>query len=611
MSDEQKRQPRTLKTVLPKIGRVYGVIFEMAWSATRTKATMMLSLMVALGVAGAAGAWVSRGVVDGIADGHRATAILFGVLFLAVLGAQTLFNDWLQLLQVDMADRIGHEVDQRLMTVAAGAPGLDHLERSEFADRMKQVRERQWIPAQLLQQMGAVAFVVFGMLSALALLWTIHPLLSLLPFVMVPSAYIQYRSFLKHWSLFDEAAPDQRRADHFLKLSVHPTGAKEIRLFGLRDHVLAEHRAASDAYVRRMFRARMKQASRSTVGGVVYGVALTAAIAFIGWLALRGRATPGDVALGVQVARLALGQVEMAAELMAGLAEMAFMGDKYLWLLRYQPEVVVRADGEALPAPARIRHGITFEGVTFRYPGTDKIVLRDINLFLPARSTIALVGENGAGKSSIVKLLSRFYDPSEGRITIDGVDLREMDLEQWRAGMASAFQDFVRFEFIAREAVGVGDLPAIDDASRVQTAVGFAGASRVIDKLPQQLESQLGRQFEGGTDLSEGEWQRLAIARGSMRTTPALIVLDEPTASLDARAEHEVFERFGDLAGRAGSEDAPITVLVSHRFSTVRMASLIVVLHEGAIEELGSHEELIARGERYAELFQMQASRYD
>jgi ATP-binding cassette subfamily B protein len=234
---------------------------------------------------------------------------------------------------------------------------------------------------------------------------------------------------------------------------------------------------------------------------------------------------------------------------------------------------------------------------------------------------VALVGENGAGKTSLVKLLCRFYDPTEGRITVDGVDLRDMDLDGWRARTGAAFQDFVHFQLVASEAVGVGDLPAIEDLERVGASARQAGADRVIDRLPAGLSTQLGRWFEGGVELSEGEWQRVALARGLMRPAPALLVLDEPTASLDPRAEHEVFATFASMArrkadsvdvarGTAGATGSPVTILVSHRFSTVRMADVIVVLHDGRIEEVGSHDQLLAAGGRYAQLFRLQASRY-
>ncbi|HVL89153.1 MAG TPA: ABC transporter ATP-binding protein, partial [Actinomycetota bacterium] len=390
-----RRQQLGVGRVLSKIFHTYGAIFGMAWEAARSRAAALFSLMLSLGIIGAFGALVSRSVVDGLAEGDRGKALLFGVIFLSIQGGSTLLNDLMQLLQVDMADRISHVVDQRMMRIAAGAPGLDHLERSEFADRMKQVRERVWLPSQMLQTMGSAMFVLFGILASIILLGQIHPILIALPFVMIPSAYIQFRAYRKHWAMFDKAVPEQRLAEHYLKLATSPTGAKEIRLFGLRGHILSEHRRLSDAFVRLMFRARLKQAAGSTFGGILYGLALTGSIAFIGTLALRGQATLGEVAMGVQLTRLMLGHVEMAAELVAGLTEGAFMGEKYLWLLHYEPALTVAE--RPLPAPRAIGHGITFENVTFAYPGTEKQVLRDISLHLPAAATVALVGENGAG----------------------------------------------------------------------------------------------------------------------------------------------------------------------------------------------------------------------
>ncbi|MGH2812465.1 MAG: ABC transporter ATP-binding protein, partial [Actinomycetota bacterium] len=395
---------------------------------------------------------------------------------------------------------------------------------------------------------------------------------------------------------------------HYMKLLTETESAKEVRVFGLGKHIVKRHKEITDAYIRKLFRDRLKRSVVGTVAGILYGLAMAASIGFIGWLALQGRATIGDVAMGVMVARMVIGHVEMAASMFAWLAELSVAGERYLWMLDYRPEVEIRE--EVYPAPEVIVKGIALERVGFTYPGTDEKVVDDVNLFIPPAATVALVGENGAGTSTLVKLLSRFYDPTEGRILVDGIDLRDLDIDQWRSRIGASFQDFVRFQLIAREAVGVGDLPAIEDLERVTASTGFAGADRVIDNLPEGLDSQLGRYFEGGTDLSEGEWQRVALARGAMRQEPALIILDEPTASLDARAEHEVFERFAQWASGRGAHE-PITLLVSHRFSTVRMADLIVVLHEGKIEETGAHEELMASGGRYSELFRLQASRYD
>ncbi|HEX8904257.1 MAG TPA: ATP-binding cassette domain-containing protein, partial [Longimicrobiaceae bacterium] len=261
------------------------------------------------------------------------------------------------------------------------------------------------------------------------------------------------------------------------------------------------------------------------------------------------------------------------------------------------------------PAPARLTDGIVFERVSFRYPGTDRWALKDVSFRIPAGSVIALVGENGAGKTTLVKLLCRMYEPTEGRILVDGVELADIDVVSWRERLSAAFQDFARFEFTAQEAVGVGDLPRIDDRGAVLGALDRAGAAGVLEALPVGPETQLAGRWEGGVDLSTGQWQKVALGRALMRDEPLVLFFDEPTASLDARAEHALFEGYA-RAARAGLERGAITVLVSHRFSTVRSADLILVIDGGGVAELGSHEELILRDGLYAELYQLQARAY-
>ena len=430
----------------------------------------------------------------------------------------------------------------------------------------------------------------------------------LLPVIAAPGVALQFNAYRKHFARHDRTAPDERLARHYLELATEPGAAKEVRLFGLGPHLIERHRRLTDAYNGMLFRDQLRRAWAGVAAGSLYGAGLAGSIGFVGWLALEGRASLGDVALVVQVARMAIGQVQSAARQAAWLAELSFVGERYLWLLDYRPNVVVKPPGEARPVPDRLGQGIAFEHVSFTYPGTEERVLDDVSLFLPAATTVALVGENGAGKTSLVKLLCRFYDPTEGRITVDGVDLRDLDLEGWRERTGAAFQDFVHFQLGASEAVGVGDLPNVDDLDRVGASTRQAGADQVIERLPSGLSTQLGRWFEGGVDLSEGEWQRVALARGLMRPSPALLVLDEPTASLDPRAEHEVFATVAEMA--KGGSASPITILVSHRFSTVRMADLIVVLDGARLVEMGSHEALIAQGGQYAELYGIQAAAY-
>jgi ATP-binding cassette subfamily B protein len=237
-------------------------------------------------------------------------------------------------------------------------------------------------------------------------------------------------------------------------------------------------------------------------------------------------------------------------------------------------------------------------------------VLDHVDLVLEPGTTVAIVGENGAGKTTLVKLLARLYEPTAGRILVDGIDLRSFDVGAWRARVSAGFQDFGRFQFLARESVGIGDLPAADSDARVLAALGRAAAADVPAGLPAGLATQLGREFEGGVDLSLGQWQKVALGRAMMRRQPLLLVLDEPTASLDAPTEHALFERFTEAARGAAEQSGAVTVLVSHRFSTVRTADLIVVFADGRISERGSHDELMRRGGTYAELYELQAGAY-
>jgi len=281
-------------------------------------------------------------------------------------------------------------------------------------------------------------------------------------------------------------------------------------------------------------------------------------------------------------------------------------GRRMVWLEDY---VSARREVGDQPSPERFERGIQVEHVSFSYPGTERLVLQDVSLDLPAGTVVALVGENGAGKSTLVKLLCGLYQPSRGRILVEGTDLARIPSEEWRAHVAGAFQDFVRFEFRAMRTVGLGDLPRQAVGSAVETAVARGGATDVIDHLPHGLETQLGPTWRDGVDVSFGQWQKLALSRGFMREQPLLLVLDEPTAALDAETEHALFERFA-AESRTQAGDGRITILVSHRFSTVRMADLIVVADAGRVVEFGSHEQLVAQGGLYAEMYDTQARAY-
>jgi ATP-binding cassette, subfamily B, bacterial len=275
------------------------------------------------------------------------------------------------------------------------------------------------------------------------------------------------------------------------------------------------------------------------------------------------------------------------------------------WLEDYAASLTASTD---VAVPTVLRRDIRLEHVSFAYPGTSRLVLDDVSLTLRAGSVVAIVGENGAGKSTLVKLLAKMYEPSSGSILVDDAPLARMATDQWRLRLSGAFQDFFRFEFKALHTIGLGDLPRVDDESAVVTAVTRAGADDVVARLPAGLDTQLGPTWPGGVEVSFGQWQKLALARGFMRDRPLVLILDEPTAALDAETEHALFERYA--AARADSGDGRITILVSHRFSTVRMADVIVVMDGARVAEAGSHDELMAKGGPYAELYRIQAAAY-
>jgi ATP-binding cassette subfamily B protein len=343
----------------------------------------------------------------------------------------------------------------------------------------------------------------------------------------------------------------------------------------------------------------------------IFGAGYVGAVAFVAlWL----HATPGNVMLA-----LAAGS-RLSWYVGATVGEIGFLRGIWLdgsrrlaWLEDYAAAQAARADAEV---PHRLTRGLRFDHVSFTYPGTDRTVLDDICLDLKPGTVVAIVGENGAGKTTLVKLLCRLYVPTSGRILVDGQDLAGMPAEMWRSRLAGAFQDFYRFEFRARQTVGVGDLPRLDDEPAVRAGITRAGAEDVIARFASGLDTQLGPTWPNGVEVSFGQWQKLALARGFMRDQPLVLVLDEPTAALDAETEHALFERYAAAArggnghASASATNGRITVLVSHRFSTVRMADLIVVLDGARVIEVGAHEELLARGGTYAELYGIQAAAY-
>jgi ATP-binding cassette subfamily B protein len=401
----------------------------------------------------------------------------------------------------------------------------------------------------------------------------------------------------------ETAAPAKRRQRHLFTLATTAGPAKELRVTGNRRHIGAAWHTAWQDWYDTMSRATWRAARWQAAAWGLFATGYATAVA---WTMLGLHAGPADVVL-VVTAGARLGQY---VAMTAGEADFVRLwldaSRRLAWLEDYVTHH--RRDADHTP-PDRLHDGITLDHVGFRYPGATRKVLHDVTLTIPADTVVAIVGENGAGKSTLVKLLCGLYPPTDGHILIDGTDLRHITPDRWRARLAGAFQDFAQFEFPARRSIGLGDLPRSEDQGSVQTAVTRAGATDVVDRLRDGYDTQLGAGWPGGAELSFGQWQRVALARGFMRDDPLLTVLDEPTAALDAETEHALFERYA-AQSRAGHRDGRITLLVSHRFSTVRMADLIIVLQGNRVAEYGTHDELMAHGGTYAELYTIQAEAY-
>jgi ATP-binding cassette subfamily B protein len=460
----------------------------------------------------------------------------------------------------------------------------------------------------VLDHMYMSLFTTLGWILRLgvtmALLASIHPALLLLAVFAIPTVLTSGWRPAVERAAQEKGAPHNRLSRHLFTIATTAAPAKEVRVTGIGERLVIDRRAAWERWYGPVAAVRWGSAWWLALGWAIFGLAYVGAVVFVS-LYLR---SPASSVLLV----LAAG-ARLSGYIGATVGEIGFLrgfwmdGSRRLaWLEDYAASVAASGD---LPAPQALRQGVRFEHVSFAYPGTSRVVLEDVSLRLPAGAVVAIVGENGAGKTTLVKLLAKMYEPSSGEILVDDVPLARLSAEDWRARMAGAFQDFFRFEFRAGHTVGLGDVPRMDQESAVTEAIDRAGAADVLAKLPSGLDTQLGPTWPNGAELSFGQWQKLALARGFMRDQPLLLILDEPTAALDAETEHALFERYA-AAARGTGGSGRITILVSHRFSTVRMADLIVVLEGARLAEVGTHDELMAKNGQYAELYGIQAAAY-
>ncbi len=597
-------------------------LFRLVWRASPGLTAASVGLRLARAMPPVATLYVAKLIIDEVVGQARALPpgtspsdwlasgaarpllVLIGIeLALAVLAdalarASTLVDGLL-------GERYSNFASVRLMEHAATLD-LDQFESGAQQDRLERARTQvTWRSGLLTQVFGQAQDALTVATLAAGLMAYAPSLIVLLALALVPAFLGEMHFNAQGYRLSYTRTPERRQLDYLRHLATSVETAKEVKLFGLDGFLVDRFRRfAGGVYADRKALA-IRRAAWGSLFAALGTLAYYLAYAVMAWRTVRGEFTLGDLTF---LAGSFLRLRGLMEGLLLGFSQVAgqalYLEDLFSFFA-VRPRIA--SPPEPLPFPEPLRRGIVFEGVGFRYPDSERWAVRHLDLTIGAEEAVALVGENGAGKTTIVKLLARLYDPTEGRILLDGQDLRSYDVAELRRHIGVIFQDFVRFHMSAAENIGAGSIEALQDRERIRDAASRSLADAVVARLPRGYDQVLGKRFDDGYDLSGGEWQKVAIARAYMRQADVL-VLDEPTAALDAKSEYEVFQRFRDLSrGRTA-------VLISHRFSTVRMADRIVVLRGGAdggrVEESGTHEALVAAGGLYAELFDLQAAGY-
>jgi ATP-binding cassette, subfamily B, bacterial len=569
--------------------RLMLVSFVLALVAALPDALIALWLML-----------LGKGVID-----HSPVLIATAAIGLGVSATATWFLRTVSTrVQRRFRDKVTIALESHVARLQATVTTIAHQERPEYLDRLSVLRNQVFVLDHMYMSVFTTCSWILRLGVTIALLMSIHPALILLALFSVPTVITStWRPGIERLAQ-ERGAQAGRLARHLFATATTAPPGKEVRVTGIQERLITDRRAAWERWYGPVASARWRSAFWHTVAWAIFGFAYVAAVVFVSFGL---RASPEAVLLV-----LAAGS-RLSAYVAATVGEIGFLrsiwmdgSQRLAWLEDYAAAAAARG---TQPAPQSLQRGVRFDRVSFTYPGTSHLVLDDVSLMLPAGAVVAIVGENGAGKTTLVKLLAKMYEPTSGAIVVDDTPLARIAADDWRFRSAGAFQDFFRFEFLARQTVGIGDLPRLDDTPAVTAAVGRAGADDVISRLKAGLDTQLGPTWPGGVDVSFGQWQKLALARGFMRDAPLLLILDEPTAALDAETEHALFERYA-AAARSHTFGGRITILISHRFSTVRMADSIVVLSGAKVAEVGTHEQLMAKRGQYAELYEIQANAY-
>ncbi|HVQ97036.1 MAG TPA: ABC transporter ATP-binding protein [Mycobacteriales bacterium] len=572
--------------------RLWSALLRLALRADRRRAVTVLLLAPLAGAAIGAPALTLKWTVDAVVRGDRGQAFAAAAALAGAVVAVSLLGTAATSVRLALQQQAGQALDRHLIELCTGIPGLDRHEDPAFQDRLEILHRNRDVLASAISSLLENLRTGARLVSMVVLLAGIDLRLLLLPLFALPTVLAAGAGQRLQRRCDEEIAAPSRLRGWLFTLGSTAGPAKELRVYNLADELTRRHDRLQQVVNDRDQSTAIRVAALEFAGWTVFCAGILGAVALVLHRAVHGTATAGDVVLLVTLATHVDSTVATAARAVQWLRRASWAGSHYRWLI-----------GEAGPSgsvagPAPEPGELVFDRVTFGYPGREQPVLREVSLRIPAGATVALVGANGAGKSTVVKLLCRLYEPTSGHIRLGGRDIRDFPLDAWRARITAAFQDFYRYELPLRDGVGIGDLSTMDDAGAVTRAIARAGATALVDSLPAGAATQLGRSYTDGQDLSAGQWQQLAVARAMMREHPLLTILDEPTASLDPAAEQALFERYA----AAAADPTSITILVSHRFSTVRTADLIVVLDSGQVRQFGTHQQLLAEPGPYATL---------
>lgn len=550
-----------------------------------------------------------RALIQALPSGNNTrivgSAIVFGLAFIVSVTVGRVAHTS----RLTAGEAMGRELERRLIVVLSSLPGIEHFERPDLLDDVEVLRTKREDIIQSTRTAGWLVDGVGGLVISVALLLTVQPVLVLLPIAALPALWLGSRAQRIHDQATQSQAATSRRILHLFDVATSPASGKEVRVGNLGDELMARYHAEWTDMDRALVRADLRAAGLQVAAVLGATTVFAAALAILVRGVTHRQVTPGDMFVALGLITMVVGQAGGAASGVGSVRRAFALTRRYVRFRDAAADAARHQESLQRIAPEALRDGIELDHVSFTYPGAVSPSLEDVTLRIPAGSVVAFVGENGAGKTTLIKLLYGLYAPTRGTIRVDGVDLTRLNAESWRAATSATFQDFAQIHLVARESIGVGRLADVDNIDAVGAAAHRAGASALIERLPQRLDTPLGSTFKGA-DLSGGEWQKMAIARALMRDRPLLLALDEPSSALDPIAEHELFERYAHAARTLAKQNGAVTVLVSHRFSTTRIADLIVVLDEGRILELGTHAELLALGGRYAELFGLQARHY-